>query len=101
MLTGKEDIIRAITEALSLEKGTRDFYAYIAAKTGGQVGEAFNALRDMELRHMQYFDFLYLAVTEERDLLGYKKFSKNITAIHVESGRAPLPRSKSSSMKRT
>lgn len=90
MLTGKEDIIRAITEALALEKGTKEFYAYAASKAKeGQVKDTFIALKDMEMRHMQYFDFLYLAVTEERDLLGYKEFSRNITATHIESG-SPL-----------
>lgn len=89
MLTGKEDAIRAITKALGLEKGTKVFYEFAASKAKeGPVKETFLALRDMEMRHMQYFDFLYLAITEERDLLGYKEFSRNVTATHVESGRS-------------
>lgn len=87
MLTGREDIIRAITKALAHEKGTKEFYSYAASKAKeAQVKDTFIALCDMEMRHMQYFDFLYLAVTEERDLLGYKEFSRNITSTHIESG---------------
>lgn len=87
MLTGKEDIVRAITEALALEKGTREFYQFAASKVKDKSAkDIFSVLRDMEERHMRYLDFLYLAVSEDRDLLGYKDFSSSVTATHIESG---------------
>ena len=87
MLTGKEDIVRAITEALALEKGTREFYQFAATKVSNKSArDIFSVLRDMEERHMRYLDFLYLSVSEDRDLLGYKDFSSSVTATHIESG---------------
>ena len=87
MLTGKEDIVRAITEALALEKGTREFYHFASSKVNNKSAkDIFSVLRDMEERHMRYLDFLYLAVSEDRDLLGYKDFSSSVTATHIESG---------------
>ena len=86
MMTGKEDIIRAITEALALEKGTREFYRHASAQAKGDAREIFAVLRDMEERHMRYLDFLYLSLSEDKDIMGYKDFSSKVTATHIESG---------------
>ncbi len=76
----------AVTEALALEKGLREFYAFVASRAKGTVAkEMFEALRDMEDRHLRYLDFLYRAASEGRELMGYRDFSSKIAATHVES----------------
>lgn len=91
-MSGREEIIVAITEAYAMEKGTKEFYAYAASKSrGNTAGEIFGALRDMEDRHARYFDFLYISLMEGRDLLGYKEYTSRVTATHVESLRSLAP----------
>jgi rubrerythrin len=88
-MSGREEIVKAITEAYAMEKGTKEFYAYAASKSrGNTAGEIFGALRDMEDRHARYFDFLYISLMEGRDLLGYKEYTSRVTATHVESLRS-------------
>ena len=50
MLSGKEDIVRAITEALALEKGTREFYHFAASKVNNKSAkDIFSVLSEFGL----------------------------------------------------
>jgi rubrerythrin len=94
-MSGREETVKAITEAYAMEKGMKEFYAYAASKSrGNTAGEIFGALRDMEDRHVRYFDFLYISLMEGRALLGYKEYTSKVTATHVESLRSLAPANK-------
>lgn len=87
MITGKEDLQEALSEAFALEKGTKEFYEFAASKalTDGVKG-LFQRLRDWEDGHMHYIEFLYRSLQGDRDFLSYEEFSKRAPADYVEAG---------------
>lgn len=87
MLTGKEDLLQSIIEAFTMEKGTREFYQQAAiAVPEGPARNAFARLAGWEYEHMLYIQFLYQSLTEDRDLLSFEDFKKNVRPEAVEGG---------------
>lgn len=87
MLTGKEDLLQLMIEAFSMEKGTREFYMEAAhAVPEGPARNAFSELAQWEGEHMLYLQFLYQSLTEDREMLSFEDFKKNISPEAVEGG---------------
>jgi len=87
MISGKEDLTGSIIEALVMEKGTREFYAYASEHAKDQSAkDMFSRLRDWEDSHMKYLETLYKALMDERDLESYEQFSAHVPATHIETG---------------
>ncbi|NOY64505.1 MAG: ferritin family protein [Nitrospirae bacterium] len=87
MLTGKESLLEALSEALSMEKGTREFYDYASQKAiYDKTRETFEKLRDWEDSHMHYLLYLYQALSDERDMITYEEYLEKLPAHEIESG---------------
>ena len=87
MITGKEDLLRALIEAYLMEKGTQQFYsdaAMKAVKPGAK--KTFSELSNWEERHMEYIQYLYSSFQDDRDIEGFNNFSKHSEAPLTESG---------------
>jgi rubrerythrin len=88
MVTGRENLLEALIEAFSMEKGIKDFYDYAAEnvkdeKAAGQ----FRHLAQWENAHMDYLKFLYQAVQEDRETLTFDEFeSQKMPVTHIEAG---------------
>ncbi|MBI3592463.1 MAG: ferritin family protein [Nitrospirae bacterium] len=88
MLTGKEDLLQALIDAYIMEKGTREFYAQAAQKAlDPEARKTFNELSAWENRHMEFIQFLYQAITDDRDIKGFEDFSNKSHAPAAEGSR--------------
>lgn len=87
MISGKESLTGAIVEALAMEKGTREFYAYASDQAKEPTArDMFVRLRDWEDDHMKYLESLYQALMNDKDLESYEQFSAHVPATHIEAG---------------
>jgi|Deesub1362A_J573_1020465.scaffolds.fasta_scaffold00093_82 rubrerythrin len=90
MVTGKEELMQAMIEAFIMEKGTNEFYTQAAAKvTDKEAKRAFEELAQWEKEHMQYIQFLYQAIKDERETLSFENFKNTVKAETVE-GAIPV-----------
>ena len=89
MVTGKEDLLQALVEAYIMEKGTKEFYALAASKSGEPAKKSFAALAEWEGRHMGYIQMLYQSILDDRDLMEFKEFSKTVSSP-VTEGNIPI-----------
>jgi rubrerythrin len=87
MMTGKEDLLRALIEAYLMEKGTHTFYSGASEKAANpQAKKMFTELSDWEERHMDFIQYLYQAIEGDRDVKGFEDFKKRTDAPITESG---------------
>ena len=87
MVTGKEDLLRALIEAYLMEKGTRIFYSSAAAKTANPAArKMFSELSDWEEEHMEFIQYLYQSFEEDRDIKNFEAFRDMTDAPVAESG---------------
>jgi rubrerythrin len=87
MVTGKEDLLRSLIEAFLMEKGTHEFYSTAATKAMSEDARStFRELTDWEEKHMEYIQFLYLSLQDDRDLEHFEEFKKKADAPVVEGG---------------
>jgi rubrerythrin len=87
MMTGKEDVLSALIEAYLMEKGTRIFYSGAAAKAvNPEARKMFGELSDWEEKHMNYIQYLYQAIEDDRNIQGFRDFSERTDAPVTESG---------------
>jgi len=87
MMTGKEDLLRALIEAYLKEKGTRIFYSSAAAKASNPgARKMFAELSDWEGKHMEFIQYLYQAFVDDRDIKNFEDFSEKTDAPIAESG---------------
>ncbi len=87
MLTGKEDLISALIEAYLMEKGTMDFYSQAAAKAmNPEARQMFKELSAWEEKHANFIAFLYQAIQEDRDIIGFERFKQRTDAPVTEAG---------------
>jgi len=86
MLTGKEDLLQALVEAYIMEKGTKEFYALAASKSGAAARKSFEELAAWENRHMIYLQSLYQSALDDRELLEFEEFGRKVPAPVTESG---------------
>ncbi len=87
MITGKEDLLRALIEAYLMEKGTRIFYSHAAAKAAkAESKKMFTELSEWEERHMDFIQHLYQSIEGDLDIKGFEDFNKKADAPVTESG---------------
>lgn len=87
MMTGKEDLLRALIEAYLMEKGTHMFYSGAAAKAAEPgAKKMFAELSDWEERHMDFIQYLYQAIQGDLDIRGFEDFKEKADAPVTESG---------------
>lgn len=87
MITGKEDLLKALIEAYLMEKGTNEFYAHAAEKASRETAKkAFGELSCWEEQHMEYIQYLYLSVSEDRDIEGFHDFVVKTPSPDTEAG---------------
>lgn len=87
MVTGKEDLLNALIEAYLMEKGTRIFYSSASAKSlNPEAKKMFAELSDWEESHMNFIQYLYQAIDNDRDIKGFSDFSERADAPVTESG---------------
>jgi len=86
MLTGKEDLLQALVEAYIMEKGTKEFYALAASKSGTTAKKSFEDLAVWENRHMVYIQSLYQSLLDDRELMEFKEFSSKVSSPVTEGG---------------
>ena len=87
MMTGKEDLLRALIEAYLMEKGTHIFYSGAAGKAvNPDAKKTFAELSAWEERHMEFIQHLYQAIEGDRDVEGFEAFKKRTAAPVTESG---------------
>lgn len=87
MVTGKEDLLQSLMEALLMEKGTHDFYSEAAQKAmDPEAKKTFSDLSEWEEEHVEYIQSLYLAIQDDRDIEGFEEFRKRAAAPVAEGG---------------
>ena len=87
MITGKEDLLQSLIEAFLMEKGTREFYSQAALKAmNPEARKTFDDLSAWEERHMEFIQYLYLAIQDDRDLKGFEEFREKADALVTEAG---------------
>ncbi len=87
MINGKEDVLQALIEAFLMEKGTREFYSLAAAKSKGPAAkDAFESLSKWEQKHMDYIQFLYQSLMEDKELRTFEEFRNKADAPLTEAG---------------
>jgi rubrerythrin len=70
-----------------MEKGTHEFYSVAASKAiSAQARSTFVDLSEWEERHMEFIQFLYLSIQDDRDIEGFEEFKKGAHAPMVEGG---------------
>ena len=87
MVTGKEDLLQSLMEALLMEKGTHDFYSEASQKAIDPVAkQTFSELSEWEEQHVEYIQSLYLAIQDDRDIEGFEDFREKAQAPLAEGG---------------
>ena len=87
MMTGKEDLLRALIEAYLMEKGTHIFYSGAAEKAANpDAKKIFAELSEWEERHMDFIQYLYQAIEGDLDIRGFEAFKERTDAPVTESG---------------
>lgn len=87
MTTGKENLLQSLLEAYLMEKGTREFYARAADSCSvPDARRTFEELSAWEGKHMDFLQYLYQAIMEDRDIKGFHDFRDKSSAPVVEGG---------------
>ncbi len=90
MLTGKEDLLQALVEAFLMEKGTMEFYILaVDAANHPEAKNTFKELSDWEKQHMDFIQFLYQSIQDNRDMKSFEDF-KNRTETPVTEAGIPV-----------
>lgn len=85
MITGKEELLQAMIEAFVMEKGTNEFYAQASEKAREEAArKAFGQLAEWEKGHMDYLQFLYQAIRDERETMSFEDFQNKVSPETVE-----------------
>src|SRR5512139_4064612 len=87
MITGKEDLLTALIEAYLMEKGTNEFYAHVAGKASNAAArKTFGDLSSWEEQHMEFIQYLYQSIDQDRDIQGFDDFRKKTPSPITEAG---------------
>jgi rubrerythrin len=87
MISGKEGLLDALIEAFLMEKGTREFYAEATAKSvNPEVKKTFKQLSEWEEKHMDFIQFLYQSINDDRKMESFEEFKNKTDAPVTESG---------------
>jgi rubrerythrin len=87
LLTGKEDLLQSLIEAYLMEKATREFYSKASEKMINlSAKKIFHELSLWEGKHMDFIQFLYQSVQDDRDIIGFEDFKNKVSAPITEAG---------------
>jgi rubrerythrin len=87
MITGKEDLLQSLIEAFLMEKGTNEFYSLASRKAvAPEAKKMFGDLSDWEEKHMDFIQFLYLSIQDDRDIKKFAEFKAGAAAPVTEGG---------------
>ncbi|MDP2156792.1 MAG: ferritin family protein [Nitrospirota bacterium] len=87
MITGKEDLLKALIEAYLMEKGTNEFYTHAAEKAAdASAKKTFKDLSAWEEKHMEFIQYLYQSLEQYRDMQGFEDFSRKTPSPVTEAG---------------
>lgn len=87
MITGMEDLQKALIEAYLMEKGTNEFYTLAAEKAADDAAKkTFRDLSVWEEKHMEFIQYLYQSLEQDRDLKGFEDFSRITPSPVTEAG---------------
>ncbi|MDP2167363.1 MAG: ferritin family protein [Thermodesulfovibrionales bacterium] len=87
MITGKEELLQVMIEAYLMEKGTNWFYSEVSRKAvDAEAKRGFGVLAGWEREHMQYMQYLYQSIMEQREMITFEEFKKKAVADTVEGG---------------
>ncbi len=87
MLTDRTGLLESLIEVYTMEKGTREFYQRASEKSHFEVTrEAFKALAKWEEGHMDYIQYLYQSITEDRELMSFEEFRQKVRPDTLEGG---------------
>jgi rubrerythrin len=87
MITGKEDLLGALVEAYLMEKGTNEFYTFASGKAVDlKAKKTFGDLSCWEEQHMEFIQYLYQSIAQDRDIEGFEAFRKKSPAPVTEAG---------------
>ncbi|MEW6109953.1 MAG: ferritin family protein [Nitrospirota bacterium] len=90
MITGKEDLLQALIETYLMEKGTNEFYLQAASKVlNSDAKNVFKELSAWEGKHMEFIQYLYQSIQDDRDIKGFEEF-KNITPSPITEAGIPV-----------
>jgi len=74
-------------EAYLMEKATKEFYSKASEKVANPSAERiFHELSLWEGRHMDFIQFLYQSIQDDRDIIGFEDFKKRVSAPITEAG---------------
>lgn len=87
MLTGKEDLLQSLIEAYLMEKGTKEFYSHASLKAlNPEAKKTFHDLSDWEEKHMDFIQYIYQSINDDRELKGFEDFKAGTEAPLTEAG---------------
>jgi rubrerythrin len=87
MLTGKEDLLRAIVEAYLMEKGTREFYREASDQSKHtEARSTYRELANWEQKHMDYLRFLYQSIYGDKEIKSFDAFDTKTDVTDTEAG---------------
>lgn len=87
MITGKEELLTALSEAFVMEKGTKLFYEEAAAKSvSPEARDTFRNLSEWEESHMDFILYLYRSILGDLDVMTFEEFKNKAEATVTEAG---------------
>lgn len=87
MITDREDLLGALSEAFLMEKGTKIFYEEAADKAVNEdARNTFRHLSEWEGQHMDYILTLYKGILEDWDIVTFEEFKNKAKANVTEAG---------------
>lgn len=85
MITDKQGLEEALINSYAIEKGAREFYKYASLNVDKkEVKDIFDKLHNWENEHMDYLGYLYNALLENKDMLGFEDFSDKLSVEDTE-----------------
>jgi rubrerythrin len=85
MITEKSDLLQAMIEAFVMEKGSNEFYVEAADRAREEEArKAFGQLAAWEREHMDYLQFLYQSIRDERETVSFEDFEHKVRPETVE-----------------
>jgi len=87
MITGKEDLLQSLIEAFLMEKGTREFYFQASERSiNSEAKNTFKELSEWEKQHMDFIQFLYQSILDEKEIKSFEEFKKKAETSVTEAG---------------
>jgi len=87
VLTGKEDLLQSLIGAFLMEKGTMEFYYQASDRSiNSEAKNVFKELSNWEEKHMDFIQFLYQAIQDDKDIKSFEEFKDKAEAPVTEAG---------------